>query len=267
MSQPGGISCLLTFLATASIAVFPSLQFQACAQVPAQVTTDANTAAEPSVDAAQVAITEIGDMVALSGRYETAIKVYAKAPRMTAVIWNKMGMSYEFMLNSHEAIRCYNESLKLNPDDPKVLNNLATLYESERDYENADRYFRRSLSVDPHFAAIYKNFGTSLIAQHKYAEGEKAYEQALALDPGVFEVNGNPSLGSSGSTRERGAINYFMALACVRTGQVERALNYLRMALNQGFVEPAQVASDRAFASLSGNPGFQKLLAEEGGSQ
>jgi tetratricopeptide (TPR) repeat protein len=256
---------LFVFMVAACIAVSPGIQSGARAQPPAPIATDAD--AEPAMDSAQLAIVEIGDLIALSGRYETAIRVYAKAPKMTAVIWNKMGMSYELMLNTQEAIRCYNESLKLNPGDPRVLNNLATLYESEKDYGNADRYFRKALSVDPHFAAVYKNLGTSLIAQHKFAEGQKAYARALAADPEVFAVNGNPAVESPGSTHERGAMNYFMALACVRTGQIERGLDYLRMSLNQGFVDPTRLASDSAFAALGGNPGFRKLIAEESGRQ
>ncbi len=265
MFKPTQVLCSSTLTVAAILATSPILHAGAHRQVPDQIAAHADVVADPSDDSAQLAIIEIGDMVALSGRYETAIKIYAKAPKMTAEIWNKMGMSYEMMFDTPEAIRCYLESLKLDPNDPRVLNNLATLYESKKEYGAADRYFEKALSVDPHFAAIYKNLGTSLIAQHRYDEGQKAYEQALALDPGVFETRFNPTLGSSGSTHERGAMNYFMALACVHTGQIDRALDYLRMSLNQGFVDVTQVASDREFAALSTNPGFQKLLAEESG--
>ncbi|SPE28886.1 exported hypothetical protein [Candidatus Sulfotelmatomonas gaucii] len=265
MFKPTESFCHSTFLAAVILAASPILHAGAHKPVSDQIASDTGPDAAASIDSAQLAIIDIGDMVALSGRYETAIKIYAKSPRKTVEIWNKMGMSYEMMFNTSEAIRCYIESLKLNPNDPSVLNNLATLYESKKEYGAADHYFERALSVDPQFAAIYKNLGTSLIAQHRYAEGQKAYEQALALDPSVFDVHGNPTLGSSGSTHERGAINYFMALACVRTGQIDRALDYLRMSLNQGFVDPTQVAADGGFAALSADPGFKKLLAEESG--
>jgi hypothetical protein len=33
--------------------------------------------------------------------------------------------------------------------------------------------------------------------------------------------------------------------------------------MNEGFIEPEKIASDREFAALSGDPGFKKLLAEE----
>lgn len=255
-------SILVLAALTAASAILPAAEHD---QVPVQIAAPTAPATESSNDSAQSAIIEIGDMVALSGRYETAIKIYAKAPKITAEIRNKMGMSYEMMFNAQEAIRCYEESLKLNPNDPRVMNNLATLYVSKKDYGTADRYFEKALGIDPHFAAIYRNLGTSLIAQHRYAEGQKAYERALALNPGVFDLRSNPTLGGVASAHERGAMNYFMALACVQTGQNERALDYLRMSLNQGFVDPMQVAADAGFAALSAQPGFKKLLAEESG--
>jgi hypothetical protein len=54
-----------------------------------------------------------------------------------------------------------------------------------------------------------------------------------------------------------------MALGCVRTGDVQCALEKLRTAMNQGFAGPKKVAEDKGFASLHNNPAFQQLLVEE----
>jgi len=53
-----------------------------------------------------------------------AIAAYQQAAQDSAAVWNKMGMAYQMMYNSQEAVRCYQASLKLNPDNPHVLNNL-----------------------------------------------------------------------------------------------------------------------------------------------
>jgi tetratricopeptide (TPR) repeat protein len=182
---------------------------------------------------------------------------------MTAELWNKMGMADEFMANAEQAIRCYKESLRLNPNDPRVLNNLATLKEVLKDYGTADRLYRKALKLDPTFAMYYKNLGTNLIAQKKYLEGWEAYKQALALDPGIFAEDDYMTVGTPAAVHDCGAMYYYMALACVRAGQNSRALGYLRKAMNEGFVAPERIASDREFAALSGDPGFKKLLAEE----
>jgi tetratricopeptide (TPR) repeat protein len=206
---------------------------------------------------------ETGDTLLLEHRYQAAIAAYAKSPSMTAEIWNKIGMANELMVNLDEAVRCYNESLRLNPNDPRVLNNLATLKEALKDFGTADRLYRKALKLDPNFAIYYKNFGTNLIAEKKYREGWEAYKQALALDPGIFAEDNYMTVGTPAAVHDRGAMYYYMALACVRTGQNSRALDYLRSAMNEGFIEPEKIASDREFAALSGDPGFKKLLAEE----
>ena len=68
---------------------------------------------------------------------------------MTAAIWNKMGIAYQMMFNSKDAMRCYKESLKLDPANPQVLNNLGTVYASLKEYGQADRMYRKALKIDP----------------------------------------------------------------------------------------------------------------------
>jgi tetratricopeptide (TPR) repeat protein len=246
-----------------SVPAAPIFQIDARAQALDRPAPQASSDFPPAVKSAQAAVVEIGDAVALNRRYETAIRIYATAPIKTAEIWNKMGISYQMMFNTKEAIRCYRESLKVNPDDPKVLNNLATLYESMKDYGTADRLLRKALAIDPHFARIYKNLGLSLVAQRKYEEGRAALERAIALDPTVFEDAGDPTSGSGAQVHERGAMFYYMAQACARIGQTGRAVDYLAISLNDGFTDPQQVAMDSNFAAIVRDPAFQQLLAQQ----
>jgi len=58
-------------------------------------------------------------------------------------------------------------------------------------------------------------------------------------------------------------MNYYMAKGCARTGQNDRAIEYLRMALNEGFTNPKKILADSAFASLKGLPAFVQLMAEQ----
>ena len=206
---------------------------------------------------------EIGDSLTAHQRYQAAIAAYAKAPEMTADIWNKMGIDYQMMFNSKDASRCYKESLKLDPRNPQVLNNLGTVYASLKDYGAADRLYRKALKIDPRSALILKNLGTNLLAEHRYDKGWAAYQRALAIDPHIFSDNGSPSVQDPSSVQERGAMNYYMAAGCARAGYADCALQYLRMALDEGFTTRKKVASDSEFASLHDNPDFKKLLEEQ----
>src|ERR1700722_15576632 len=71
---------------------------------------------------------QLGDSLVGHQRYQAAIEAYSKAPEMTADIWNKMGIAYQMLFNAKDAARCYKESLMLDPANPQVMNNLATVY-------------------------------------------------------------------------------------------------------------------------------------------
>jgi len=206
---------------------------------------------------------DIGDSMMAHQRYQAAIEAYKKAPRNSADAWNKMGIAYQMMFNLEEAARCYQTSLKLQPKNAHVLNNLGTVYDSQKDYGAAERLYRKALKYDPTSALIHKNLGTTLLTEHKYQRGWEMYQAALTLDPHIFENTTNPKVENPATAMQRGALNYYMARGCARVGQNECAIEYLRMALNEGFTSPQKIVADRDFAILRGMPAFEQLLAAQ----
>jgi len=227
--------------------------FQTASEVPVRVSI---------VPAVQPTPEQSGDSLVAHQRYQAAIAAYSKTPEMTAAIWNKMGISYQMMFNSKDAMRCYKESLKLNPRDAQVLNNLGTVYASLKEYGQADRLYRKALKFNPRNALILKNLGTNLLSQKKLEKGWQAYQDAIAIDPEIFADRYSPKVQNPASVQERGAMNYYMALGCARSGYVDCALQYLRAALDEGFTSRKKVAADAEFASLRSSPGYQQLMAE-----
>jgi tetratricopeptide (TPR) repeat protein len=276
---PGLISVFLTapqasaakapahVIAVDSIQVQTNPNVQSPAQAPATTPAPSQT---PPAAAGPVGLEslppptaeDLGDSLALHQRYQAAIAAYQKAP-LTAVVWNKIGIAYQMMFNVHEAMHCYRESLKLDPHDAQVINNLATIYDSQKEFSSAEHLYHKALKINPDSALIYKNLGTNQLAQHKYSRGWDAYQHAVTIDPQIFEDHGTPQVQNPASVSERGAMNYYMALGCVRIGQTDCALQYLRRALDEGFTNPKKVASDVAFASLRDNPDFKQLLASQ----
>jgi hypothetical protein len=110
---------------------------------------------------------------------------------------------------------------------------------------------------------IYKNLGTNLLSQHKYKKGWEVYKTALELDPNIFRSTTSPRIQNPASSEDRGAMNYYMAKGCVRAGMNDCAIDYLRMALNEGFTSPKKIEADTEFAGLKGLPAFQQLLASQ----
>lgn len=209
---------------------------------------------------------EVGDAWMLHRGYQAAIDSYKKAPANSADVLNKMGIAYQMMFNADEATRCYEASLKINPRVPNVYNNLGTVYDSLSRYRKAESMYRQALNLDPHSALVLKNLGSNLLAQHRFKEGWESYKAALALDPKIF-FKQSPAVvhfATQASVEDRGAINYYMAKGCLRAGMPDRAIDYLRRAMIEGFINRKKIIADGEFAKLQGVPAFDRLLDEQG---
>ncbi len=219
----------------------------------------------PAVAAPQAAPTpeELGDSLMAHRRYQAAIEAYKKDAKPSAAEWNKMGIAYQMLFNLEDATRCYRTSLKLDAKNANVLNNLGTVYDSQKDYKQAVRMYRKALKLEPQSALVLKNMGTDLLAQHKYKKGWEVYKTALDVDPQIFDSSSGPRVENPASVQDRGAMNFYMAKGCMRAGKNERAIEYLRAALDEGYTNPKKIAADQEFAGLHGLPAFQRLIAEQ----
>lgn len=250
-----------------AFAVFAALVIAALgtlAQAPAPGNS-ANPQTSQAQAAPQVPPTpeQVADSLLARKRYQAAIAAYKQIPQKSAAVWNKLGIAHQLMFNLQEAAHCYKESLKLDKKNPSVLNNLGTVYDSLKDYKAAEKMYRKALKIEPKSPLILKNLGTELITQHKYEKGWEAYKAALAIDPEIFDHSTHFKVTNPASIQERGAMNYYMAKGCLRAGMPERAVEYLRMALNEGYTSPKKVVQDTEFSALRGFPAFEQLLAEQ----
>lgn len=224
----------------------------------------AGTQSAIEVVTAQPTPEEIGDALMTHQRYQAALAAYRQAPSGSAAVLNKMGIAYQMMFNLDEALRSYKASLKIDARNPHVYNNLGTVYDSLKQFRNAERMYRKAIKLEPGSSLVLRNLGSDQLAQHKYKQGWESYKAALALDPKIFQENSNAMrIANPATLEERGAMNYYMAKGCVRAGMTDRAIDYLRMALNEGFTNPKKIIADSEFAGLRGVPAFERLLAAQ----
>jgi len=206
---------------------------------------------------------ELGDLHMARRRYQAAIQAYRQLPHPSALVLNKIGMANQQMFVIDEARRNYEAALKIEPKNPDILNNIGTVYYSTKQYGEAERYYRKALKYHPQSALIYKNLGTALLAQDKFKKGWQSYQDALALDPEIFERPALYRVGEPTPTQQRGAMNYFLAKSYVRAGMMDRAVNYLRLAIDQGFTDRKKILADKEFYALRGVSAFDQLIAEQ----
>jgi len=250
-----------------AIAALTSLALPPCAAIaqiaapePASLSQYQNPSHSPQFEATPE---QIGDAFVLHQRYQAAIQAYKNGPLDSATLWNKIGIANQMMFNQTEAMRCYQAALRLDPHNSHVLNNLGTLYDAQKRYGDAEHMYRRALQAEPKSALVEKNLGTALLAQHKYKKGWEAYQAALAINPRIFEEDPGLHVDNPATVEERGAMNYYMARGCVRAGLNDRAIEYLRKALTEGYINSKKLVADSEFASLHGVPAFDQLVGTE----
>lgn len=206
---------------------------------------------------------ELGDLHMARRRYQAAIQAYHQVPKMSPAVWNKIGMANQQMFVLDEAKKNYETALKLDPKNADVLNNLGTVHYSLKEYGTAEKLYRKALKINPKSALVYKNLGTALLAQDKFKKGWDCYQTALALDPEIFERSYQYKIGEPTPPQKRGAMNYYLAKSYLRVGMTDRAVDYLRMAIDEGFTDRRKVLADKEFASLHGVSSFEQLISEQ----
>lgn len=196
-------------------------------------------------------------------RYHEAIEAYNRIPNPSPDVWNKLGVSYQMMLDPKDALRCYKESLRLRPSSGRVLNNLGSVYDSLGDHAQAERKYRQALKLDPANANAAMNLGTNLMAQNKFREGLEMYRHAAAIDPDIFDGVDATLTAANTYPQRVASINYYKARTFAQAGMTGRAIKYLRRAIDEGFVNLRMLAQDSSFVELRKTLAFQRLLAEE----
>jgi len=205
-----------------------------------------------------------GDIYMARKMYREAIDAYKKAPQDSPVIWNKIGIAYHQMLELSTAKKYYERAIKMNPKYAEAINNLGTIYYAQKSYRRAISQYKKALKFAPQSASIYSNLGTAHFARKKYKDAFEAYQKALALDPEVFEHRSTHGvLLQERSVAERAKFHYYLAKTYAKAGQVERALLYMRKALEEGFKDRKKFIEDPEFKDLQDNPEFKQLLAME----
>ena len=107
--------------------------------------------------------------------------------------WTRLGHVYFDTNNPAKAIRAYEKSLELRPDDPNVLTDLGVMYRRNGQPDKALAAFDRAIAVDPRHEQSRFNKGIVLRYDMNDREGAvKVWEELLAINPNALVPNGQP---------------------------------------------------------------------------
>jgi tetratricopeptide (TPR) repeat protein len=217
----------------------------------------------PRVDIDSVNPETLGDLMMIHQRYLAAIEAYQRAPKDSAVVWNKLGIAYQHLYALDIAKLQYEKALSLKSDYPEALNNLGTIYYGQQNYHKAETYYLKALRLKPNCASFYSNLGTAYFAGRNYKKGMEAYRKAFSLDPEVFISDPLERVAEMGPVEEQITLNYSLAGLYAQAGMVDAAIHYLRLAFMDGFNDTKKLMSDKSFAALRTTQQFHLFMTEE----
>lgn len=204
-----------------------------------------------------------GDIYMARKMYREAIDMYRQGPADSPVLANKIGIAFHQMLQLDLAKKNYERAIKLDPKYSEAINNLGTIYYAQKSYRRAIGLYKRSLRYSQPAASVYANLGAAYFARKDIKEAMKWYEAALQLDPDVFEHHSTfGTLMQERTVEERAVFHLYLAKMYAKSGAEDRALIYLRKALEEGIKDREKIPAMPEFASLKKNPEFKQLMLE-----
>lgn len=205
-----------------------------------------------------------GDIFMAEKRFREAAEMYQENSKGSAIMLNKTGIAYHQMLQLDLAERYYRQALRVDSKYAEAVNNLGTIYYAKKSFRRAVNQYKRALRLNPQAASVWSNLGTGYFARKDYPHAAEAWRQALTLNPDVFELRSTQGvLLQERSVEEHAKFHYYMAQTYAQAGQNDRALQYIRKALEEGYREKKKIEEDPAFASMRELPEFKELMALE----
>jgi len=121
--------------------------------------------------------------------YDNALVQFTKIKKKdNPAVLNALGYCHGCLKNYEESIRCYQEALKLEPDNQEARKNLAAIYAQEEKYELALELIKELLQDNPQDPDLLNNAAWIYEALTCYKQAEDNYYRSLAASAGDPEI-------------------------------------------------------------------------------
>ena len=205
-----------------------------------------------------------GDVLMARKLYREAAETYAQALKVeprNAVVLNKIGISFHQQSRMEEAKKYYERSIRANRQYAEAYNNLGAVYYAGKKYKKAMQLFRKGVELKPEAASIHSNLGTACFARKMFDDALREFNTALALDPAIFDPHkGFGIMLQERTVEERALFHFFLAKAFASRNDVDRCLEFLKKAFEEGFRDVKRIEQDADFAQVRQNEQYQELL-------
>ncbi|MBZ5598287.1 MAG: tetratricopeptide repeat protein [Acidobacteriia bacterium] len=256
---------LLRMLALVALAS-PSLMAQVSPADQVQIGPPALRRAEPpTASASAEELEKRGDDLRADKAYLDALDYYRAALKRKpndAVLLNKSGIAEIGLLRWKEARKSFERAIKANRNYPEAYNNLGVIRYLDKKYDKAITQYEKAIKLRSDAASYFSNLGAAYFAKKEFEKADVAYRQALQLDPDIFErVSRSGVAAQLSSPEDRARFDYVIAKLYAQIGNMDRSLEYLRRAMEEGYKGIDDVYKDAEFAAVRKDPRFTELMA------
>jgi tetratricopeptide (TPR) repeat protein len=218
----------------------------------------------PSPTASAAELEARGDELRLQKQFLDALDYLraAIAKEPTAVRYNKAGITQLQMQRFKEAKKDFDRAIKLDRNYAEPYNNIGVIDYAHKKYGRAIKQYKKALALKETSAAFHGNLGTAYFSDKRFEEAVAEYNRAVELDPEIFEHSSHGGVAAHlSSPEDRAHYSYLIAKMYARIGMPDRALLYLRRAMEDGYKDIQDVYKDAEFATLRKDPRFTELMA------
>lgn len=180
----------------------------------------------------------------------------------SASLHNKAGIAFLQMQRYKDAKREFERAIKIDAQYADAYNNLGVVLYEEKNYGKAIKRYEKAIAIRADAASYFSNLGAAYFSKKEFEKAMVAYRQALELDPDVLERTSRAGVSARlPSPEDRAHYAYVMAKLYARMGVTDRALEYLKRAVEEGYKGISDVYKDAEFTDLRKNPLFTELMA------
>jgi len=204
-----------------------------------------------------------GDLARIHDEFGSAVNYYRTALRATpgdAKLQNKLGIAYLQMGNHGSARKAFAQAIKLDPQLVIALNNLGAVDCLDKKYKAAVRYLKQALALQETSATAHLNLAESWAGLGEMDRAMTEYARALELNADILSGSPDGVVAGVNTPEQKARVDYLLAKAYAKRGNLEGALEYLRRAKNNHFADLAKVYEDTSFAALWADPQLQKIV-------
>ena len=204
-----------------------------------------------------------GDLERVHNNYYMATSYYRQALRAdprNPVILNKLGISELKLGDRGRAKKHFSQALKADPKNISALNNLGAVAYLDKKYKPAVKYLKQALELDESSAPAHLNLAEAWLGMGEVDRAMTEYARAIELDADILSESSTGVSARVSTPAQRARVDYLIAKAYAKRGNIDGALEYLNRAKELRFPELSRVYKDQEFASLWMDPRLEKII-------